>query len=187
MAPYSSRVRPQNSLARSSWRLADLALFRPAIQPENTLTEAALLLLVLDGMTSKHSKRAYAKALTDFFAWIRASYKESEHRGSRKAWSRSTGRRCLSVGFRPRPSISVSRLFASLLANSPTMAASIPQLRQPSSERRVSSVAGSGQGTGFSKTRSMSCCRPLPRPPGKANAIAPSWHCSLPAGSAAAK
>ncbi len=58
--------------------MADLALFRPSVATEATLTEAALLSLVLDGMTSKHSKRAYGKALTDFFAWIHTSYKESE-------------------------------------------------------------------------------------------------------------
>ncbi len=55
--------------------MADLALFRLTVQAESTLTEAALLSLVLDGMTSKHSKRAYGKALTDFFAWIRSTYR----------------------------------------------------------------------------------------------------------------
>ncbi len=58
--------------------MADLALFRLTVQAESALTEAALLDLVLNGMTSKHSKRAYGKSLTDFFAWIRATYIESE-------------------------------------------------------------------------------------------------------------
>ncbi len=58
--------------------MADLALFRPSVETENALTEAALLSLVLDGMTSKHSRRAYGKSLTDFFAWIRATYRKSE-------------------------------------------------------------------------------------------------------------
>jgi integrase/recombinase XerD len=65
--------------------LPDLALFRPSIETENALTEAALLALVLDGMTSKHSKRAYGKALTDFFAWMRTSYMDMEAPGFTKA------------------------------------------------------------------------------------------------------
>ena len=56
--------------------MPDLALFRPSLETESALTEAALLALVLDGMTSKHSKRAYGKALTDFFAWMRSTYIE---------------------------------------------------------------------------------------------------------------
>ena len=58
--------------------MADLALFHPSAQPGGALTEAALLDLVLNGMTSKHSKRAYGKAFTDFFAWMRATYMETE-------------------------------------------------------------------------------------------------------------
>ena len=58
--------------------MPDLALFRPSLETEGALTEAAFLSLVLDGMTSKHSKRAYGKALTDFFSWIRTLYKENE-------------------------------------------------------------------------------------------------------------
>ena len=58
--------------------MPDLALFRPSLEAESALTEAALLALVLDGMTSKHSKRAYGKALTDFFAWIRTLYREDK-------------------------------------------------------------------------------------------------------------
>ena len=72
----SSRIRQPDDRKRSSWPLADLALFRPSVKTESALTEAALLALVLDGMTSKHSKRAYGKALTDFFAWMRATYIE---------------------------------------------------------------------------------------------------------------
>ena len=60
-ARASTQVGQINHRLRSSCRLADLALFRPAAE-EDGLTEAALLLLVLDGMTSKHSKRAYGKA-----------------------------------------------------------------------------------------------------------------------------
>ena len=56
--------------------MPDLALFRPSLEAESALTEAALLALVLDGMTSKHSRRAYGKALTDFFAWMRSTYIE---------------------------------------------------------------------------------------------------------------
>ncbi len=65
--------------------MADLALFRPSLETESTLSEAALLRLVLDGMTSKHSRRAYAKGLTDFFAWVRSIYIESEAPGFSKA------------------------------------------------------------------------------------------------------
>ena len=65
--------------------MADLALFRPSAGSESALTEAALLHLVLDGMTSRHSKRAYAKALTDFFAWMRTTYRESEAPGFTKS------------------------------------------------------------------------------------------------------
>ena len=58
--------------------MGDLVLFRPAINTESALSEAALLALVLDGMTSKHSKRAYGKALTDFFTWMWAIYIDKE-------------------------------------------------------------------------------------------------------------
>ena len=76
MVQTSSRISQPDDLARSSWPLADLALFRPSVETGNALTEAALLSLVLDGMTSKHSRRAYGKGLTDFFAWIRSTYRE---------------------------------------------------------------------------------------------------------------
>ena len=58
--------------------MPELSLFRPSLETESALTEAALLALVLDGMTSKHSKRAYGKALTDFFAWMRTTYIDKE-------------------------------------------------------------------------------------------------------------
>jgi site-specific recombinase XerD len=40
------------------------------------IDQARLVDLVLDGLTSAHSRRAYAKGLEDFFAWVRASYQE---------------------------------------------------------------------------------------------------------------
>jgi integrase/recombinase XerD len=44
------------------------------LQPaENPDSEARLIALVLDGVTSEHSRRSYKTGLTAFFAWIRAS------------------------------------------------------------------------------------------------------------------
>ena len=43
-------------------------------RPEpNALNEARLIALVLDGVTSEHSRRSYRTGLAAFFAWIRAS------------------------------------------------------------------------------------------------------------------
>ena len=41
--------------------------------PENLLQEAQLIALVLDGVTSEHSRRSYRTGLVAFFAWIRTS------------------------------------------------------------------------------------------------------------------
>src|SRR5512138_883896 len=38
-------------------------------------TERAAIELVTNSLTSEHSKRAYSKALTDFFAWLEANRK----------------------------------------------------------------------------------------------------------------
>ncbi len=40
---------------------------------ENALNEARLISLVLDGVTSEHSRRSYRTGLVGFFAWIRTS------------------------------------------------------------------------------------------------------------------
>lgn len=40
------------------------------------IDQARLIDLVLNGVTSVHSRRAYAKGLADFFAWVRATYQE---------------------------------------------------------------------------------------------------------------
>ena len=47
----------------------ELALETPP--EENALKEARLIALVLDGVTSEHSRRSYRTGLTAFFAWIR--------------------------------------------------------------------------------------------------------------------
>ena len=48
-----------------------------SVPPSAGLSEADLLALVLDGLTSPHSRRAYGKALRDFFAWMRTLYTQS--------------------------------------------------------------------------------------------------------------
>ena len=40
---------------------------------ENALNEARLISLVLDGVTSEHSRRSYRTGLVGFFAWVRTS------------------------------------------------------------------------------------------------------------------
>src|SRR5258705_7393549 len=73
MLPTTSRIAPDNARYRASLTGMDLALaFRPEpTQP--TAGEAQLLALVLHGVTSVHSRRAYRTGLEAFFAWIRIS------------------------------------------------------------------------------------------------------------------
>jgi hypothetical protein len=49
--------------------MSDLALIRP----ESPTAEEELTALVLNGVTSPHSRRAYSTGLAQFFAWVKAS------------------------------------------------------------------------------------------------------------------
>ena len=64
-------------------------------------TEARLLALVLNGVTSAHSRRSYRTSLVRFFAWVRASANPASGWAPSgtgpqftKAWSGNTGLRC---------------------------------------------------------------------------------------------
>ncbi len=43
------------------------------LNPEETTSEARLIALVLNGVTSEHSRRSYRTGLVRFFAWLRSS------------------------------------------------------------------------------------------------------------------
>ena len=46
------------------------------LNPEETTSEAQLIALVLDGVTSEHSRRSYRTGLVRFFDWVRSSGSE---------------------------------------------------------------------------------------------------------------
>ena len=49
-----------------------------ALTSQAVRTEEELIALVLNGVTSAHSRRAYGKGLRDFFAWTQAAYQGRE-------------------------------------------------------------------------------------------------------------
>ncbi len=131
-------------------------------------------------MTSKHSKRAYGKALTDFFAWMRTTYIENEGPSFTKSFDQEYRTALLE---RRRSALTISRRLAAVrklareLADNgrldPSVAAPIE--RAKGVERR-----GVRAGNWLIKEQVNELLQAPSASTRKGKRDRPSWRCSLP-------
>ncbi len=150
----------------------ELALQSPP--QENTLNEARLIALVLDGVTSEHSRRSYRTGLVGFFAWVRTS-------GAAPAFTRAlvqqyraaqiaAGTSASTLNLRLSPIRKLAREMSDNGLLDPAVAAAIGRVP-------ASSGAAPGQGTGCLKSRRTPSSTHPTLEHSPASATAPSWPC----------
>jgi hypothetical protein len=132
---------------------ATLAVLPLPVHSATEEQEADLIRLVLDSVTSMHSRRSYEKGLRQF------SDGAGSNPGpcSRRRWSAPIAPGCSGRGSPPRPSTCASRPYASWPGRWLTMACLRPTQLPPSNGLPGSSRPGSGQGIGWAGSRPVSC------------------------------
>ncbi len=103
----------------------------PVAQPETDPREAELLRLVLDSVTSVHSRRSYEKALTQFFAWCREQPRPSFSKalvGAYRSWLLEQGLAPATINLRLSPVRKLAREMADNGLLAPELAAAIERV-----------------------------------------------------------
>ncbi len=100
----------------------------PVIQPEAEPREAQLLRLVLDSVTSVHSRRSYEKGLTQFFAWCREQPRPAFSKalvGTYRSWLLEQGLAPATINLRLSPVRKLAREMADNGLLAPEIAAAV--------------------------------------------------------------
>ena len=112
------------------------------LNPEETTSEARLIALVLDGVTSEHSRRSYRTGLVRFFGWVRSSRKDPSFSkalvGQYRSMLLAEGLSSASINLRLSPVRKLAREMADNQLLDPGIAGAIE--RVPGVERRGTRV-----------------------------------------------
>jgi hypothetical protein len=153
----------------------------PIAAEARDLLEAQLIAIVLDGVTSLHSRRSYEKDLRLFFAWCREQPRVSFSKAPANAyrsWPLAQGLAPSTINLRLSPIRKLARKMADHHLLAPDTAAAI---------ERVPGVKQEGVRTGnwLLKEQASELLNAPPTPrPSRAIATAPCSHCWLAAASA---